>query len=206
MDKLICGMGIRELIKTIIREHLDEQNIINEYDSNDSFLSNYDTAIKYAYDNIEEVGVAFDGYDEDPDSIQSSYSRDKYIELIELYVDKYNELKEEESVTIYRLVKLNSIEDLDINEIGKHWSFEREGVGAYGEKHPNIGMIKTGKPFILEGEVNPKYIDWVYGFHSFIWYGEDQWECALRKDAKVKINSINDNELVEPIVAIVGDY
>lgn len=199
-------MELRRFIATTIREYLNEQKVLNEYNSTDSFLSNYDTATKYAYDNIDGVAEAFDDYEEDPDDIQASYSRDKYIELIDLYVDKYNELKTQNTVTIYRLIMLNSINDLDINNIGKHWSFEESGVGAYGEQHPNRGMMKTGKFFILEGEVNPKYIDWIYGFNSFIWYGEDQWECALIKGAKVVINSINDKELEQPINAIVSDY
>ena len=199
-------MELRKFIKTTIREYLNEQQMLNEYNSSDIFLSNYETARKYAYDNIDDVAEAFDDYDENPDDIHASYSRDKYVELIDLYVDKYNELKTQNTVTIYRLIMLNSINDLDINNIGKHWSFEESGVGAYGEQHPNRGMMQTGKPFILEGDVSPKYIDWVYGFSSFIWYGEDQWECALIKGSKVVINSINNKELEQPINAIVGDY
>jgi hypothetical protein len=123
-----------------------------------------------------------------------------------MYVDKYNKLKNEYNITIYRLIKLNSINDLDLTNIGKHWSFEESGVGAYGEQHPKRGMMSTGEPFVLEAEVNPKDIDWIYGFNSFIWYGEDQWECALNKGAKVTINKINDDELETPIIAVVGDH
>lgn len=199
-------MKLKNIITNTIVEYLNEDKILKEYNSNDSFLSNYESARKYAYDNIDDVAEAFDAYDEDPDDIHASYSRDNYIELIDLYVDKYNELKTQNSVTIYRLIKLNSLKDLDINNIGMHWSFEEDGVGAYGEQHPNRGMMSTGKSFVLEGVVNPKYIDWIYGFSSFIWYGEDQWECALIKGAKVIINSINNKELNKPLNTIVGDY
>lgn len=199
-------MKLKNIITNTIVEYLNEDKILKEYNSNDSFLSNYESARKYAYDNIDDVAEAFDAYDEDPDDIHASYSRDNYIELIDLYVDKYNELKTQNSVTIYRLIKLNSLKDLDINNIGMHWSFEEDGVGAYGEQHPNRGMMRTGKSFVLEGVVNPKYIDWIYGFNSFIWYGEDQWECALIKGAKVIINSINNKELNKPLNTIVGDH
>lgn len=199
-------MKLKNIITNTILEYLNEGEILKEYNSNDSFLSNYESARKYAYDNIDDVAEAFDAYDEDPDDIHASYSRDYYIELIELYVDKYNELKTQNSVTIYRLIKLNSLKDLDINDIGMHWSFDKNGVGAYGEQHPNRGMMTTGKSFVLEGDVNPKYIDWVYGFNSFIWYGEDQWECALIKGAKVIINSINNKKLNKPLNTIVGDH
>lgn len=199
-------MKLKNIITNTILEYLNEGEILKEYNSKDSFLSNYESAIKYAYDNIDDVAEAFDAYDEDPDDIHASYSRDYYIELIELYVDKYNELKTQNSVTIYRLIKLNSLKDLDINNIGMHWSFYEDGVGAYGGHHPNRGMMRTGKSFVLEGAVNPKYIDWIYGFNSFIWYGEDQWECALIKGAKVTINSINNKKLNKPLNAIVGDH
>lgn len=199
-------MKLKNIITNTIVEYLNEDKILKEYNSNDSFLSNYESAKKYAYDNIDDVAEAFDAYDEDPDDIHASYSRDNYIELIDLYVDKYNELKTQNSVTIYRLIKLNSLKDLDINNIGMHWSFEEDGVGAYGEQHPNRDMMRTGKSFVLEGVVNPKYIDWIYGFNSFIWYGEDQWECALIKGAKVIINSINNKKLNKPLNTIVGDH
>lgn len=197
---------MKNLITTTIKNILSEERTLLEYNSTDSFLSNYDTAMKYAYDHIDDVAETFDYYEENPDDIQTSYRRDNYIDLINLYVDKYNELKKQNVVTIYRLVKLNSIDDLQVDNIGMHWSFEKDGVGAYGENHPKKYMMQTGKPFILEGNVNPKYIDWVYGFQSFIHYGEDQWECALVKGAKVLINAINDEELNQPIEAIVGDY
>jgi len=121
-------MNINKIIETTIKEFL------KEYNENDSFLSNFDIAIKYAYDNIDEVAEAFDEYKKNPDNVYASYAREKYIDLIDQYVDKYNELKNETSVTIYRLIKLNSLKDLDINNIGKHWSFEKNGVGAYGEQ------------------------------------------------------------------------
>lgn len=190
----------------ILRIIKEEINALNEYDNEDSFLKNYETAKRYAYENIDDVAEAFDEYNENPEDINNSYRKDKYVELIDLYVDKYNELKNNNNVTIYRLIKLNSLNDLDANNIGKHWSFEKSGVGAYGEQHPNRGMMKTGKSYILEGLVDSKNIDWIYGFNSFVWYGEDQWECALNKGAIVKILKINDNVLKKPINSIVGDY
>lgn len=198
-------MKLIRVVKTAISEYLNEQQMLREFDNNDSFLSNYESAKKYAYDNIDGVAEAFDAFDENPD-IHTSFSKDNYVDLINTYVNKYNELKSEDSVTIYRLIKLDTIGDLDVNDIGKHWSFEVDGVGAYGEQHPKRGMMKTGKPFILQGEVNPKHIDWIYGFSSFIWYGEDQWECALLKGARVQIISINNEELEQPLTAVVGDH
>ena len=192
------------LIKIIKEEII--LKALNEYNSEDSFLSSYDTAFKFAYENIDDVAEAFDKYDENPDNVQAEYSRDKYIELIDLYVDKYNELKNKNFVTIYRLIMLDNLKDLNLQEIGSHWSFEENGVGDYGGSHPQQGTFKNPKPFILEGIVNPNDINWTYGFHSFIWYGEDQWECALLKDAKVTIIKINGQKLSKPLIGIVGNY
>lgn len=179
---------------------------LKEYSNKDIFLSTYDTAEKYALQNIDDVKDTFEEYKQNPEDIQVSYMYDQYVDRIQEYVDKYNELKNLSSVRIYRQVNLISINDLDINNIGMHWSFEKEGVGAYGEQHPNRGMMNKGKPFILEGTTTPNNIDWIYGFHSFIWYGDEQWEAALEKGSTVVIDKINNELLKQPIKAIVGDH
>lgn len=186
-------------MKIIISEQ-QLKRLIYEYNHEDSFLNSYDTAIKFAYENIDDVTEAFDNYDEDPNNIHNEFYRDMYIERIELYVDKYKELMNDDSVIIYRMIALDSIDNLDINNIGTYWSFELDGVGVYG-----LTNNKNNTKYTLEAIVHPKDIDWVHGFHSFIWYGEDQWECSLNSDAKVTIISINDKELDKPISATAGD-
>ena len=128
------------------------------------------------------------------------------MDLIHSYINKYNELKNKDSIEIYRLVKLNEEKDLDKKNIGMHWSFSPDGVGDYGGDHPKRVAHGTGNSFVLTGNVDPQFIDWVYGFSSFMWYGEDQWECALLKGAKVTITKINDKVLNKPIVAKVGNH
>jgi hypothetical protein len=190
-------------IKSIV---LQEIHKLYEYSIEDKFLSSYESAEEYAYDNIGDVAEAFDEYKEKPDDIRAEYSYNQYVERIELYVDKYNELKNENTITIYRLVKLDSISDLDLNDIGMHWSFEKDGVGDYGGHHPKQSYYKDPKSYVLTGYANPDDIDWIYGFNSFIWYGEEQWECALNTGAEVKIVEINDEELNPPLTAHVGQH
>lgn len=168
-----------------------------EYNSDDSFLSDFKQARKYAYDNIDGVADSFDHFEENPDDGLAEHGVNHYDYLISSYNDKYLELADKDEVTIYRLVMLKSEQSLDINNIGSHWSFEEDGVGNYGGSN-----TEDDKSFILEAIANPKDIDWVYGFSSFIWYGEDQWECALNRNSKVKIISINDEE--RDIDAVVG--
>ena len=188
-------------LRKLIRE-----TILSEYNDKDSFLNDFESAKQWANVHIDEVGTAIEDHDADPNDDILQHHYDNYMDLIYLYVNKYNELKNKDSVEIYRLVKLNEEKDLDNKNIGMHWSFKPEGVGDYGGMHPKRLALNKGKSFVLTGTVDPKFIDWAYGFSSFMWYGEDQWECALLKGAKVTITKINDKELDKPILAKVSSH
>lgn len=146
-------------------------------------LSSSSTAYEWALENVDGVSDA-DG---------------PYVELnenrAEQYSDKYNDVMSESSIKLYRAVCLKKIEDLNLDKVGTHWSFTPEGVGCYG----TMKEIPGSKEFILTGKVNPKDIDWEYGFTSFMWYGEDQWECALNPGAPVEILKIDAKVLENPL-------
>jgi hypothetical protein len=149
-------------------------------------LSSPGTAYNWAVENIPDLN------DEDQPEYQELH-RERAGE----YSSKYNEVNRKPSLTIYRAVCLNDISELDLKKIGTHWSFDPGGVGCYGS-----GRGKTGnKTFVLTGIVNPKDIDWEYGFTSFMWYGEDQWECALNQSAPVQIVKIDQKQLEKPLKA-----
>jgi len=84
------------------------------------------------------------------------------------------------------------------DNIGTHWSFEKHGAGVYGELPSGLG--KSTQDILLTGTTEPKYVDWEYCFTSFIYYGEDQWECALDDGSPVRITHINDKP-IEPILS-----
>ena len=46
----------------------------------------------------------------------------------------------------------------------------------------------------MVGEIAPRHVDWEYGFTSFMYYGEDQWEISLENNSPVAI------------VALLGAY
>lgn len=188
---------LRKFIKEII---------FLEYNKVDSFLSNSELAKKHAYERIDDVSDAIDNYNKNPEDNIAIHQYEYYMGLIDMYVDKYNELKNKNFVEIYRLIKLKEENELDTKNIGTHWSFVIDGVGAYGGTHPKRLPLNNGKSFVLTGHVDPKFIDWKYGFDSFIWYGEDQWECALLKGARVAIIKINDKVLDKPIIGKVGNH
>ena len=84
------------------------------------------------------------------------------------------------------------MKDIDWSGIGTHWSFEKSGAGVYGE------AMREGKgtqDIILTGITHPQYIDWEYCFTSFMYYGEDQWECALDEGSPITITHINNKQV-----------
>jgi hypothetical protein len=167
----------------------------------EAVLENSEEAEKYALENIDSVQEAFEKKEEGD---SSSYNY--YLEEIEEYVDIYHGAKRKNEIEIYRALVLNSADDLDLNNIGKHWSFKKEGAGVYGGGHPMAGMFKDGRSFLLTGIVNFKDIDWLYGFHSYVWYGESQSECALKEGAIIKVIAIDDQQLDNPIIGAVGKH
>lgn len=117
-------------------------------------------------------------------------------ERTEIYCCQSWQVQRAGAVDIFRLVVLTDIQDLDPTQIGSHWSFEREGVGDYGL---NRGRLPGEKDWLLAGRVNLADIDWEYDLASFLYYGEAQWECALRVGARVPILAINGNPLPQPM-------
>ena len=108
-------------------------------------------------------------------------------ERLNEYISKYNEVKSKTQLEIYRVVVLENIAQLDLKNIGIHWSFEKSGAGDYGL---NRSKTKKDKTYKLTAIINPKDICWEYGLTSFMWYGADQWECALNEKAKVTVTKI----------------
>ena len=168
-----------------------------------SFLSTPQQAWEWAKENVD---IEFTEDDlRDTSLSESERNRlESHIEMnkerASLYSIKYNYIKKNSgNIVIYRVIKVLSFDNIDWDNIGTHWSFEKEGAGAYGDIRPNI--IKKGADILLTGMVNVKDIDWAYCFTSFMYYGEAQWECALDDGAKVIITHVNNEKLNSPIQA-----
>lgn len=168
--------------KQIVKENLD--------------LSNRDNVITWLDKNAPESIFDDDG------NIDWGYTDpmtgDDLEMLINTYMEKYDEVISEYEIEIYRLVKLNTINDLDLKNIGVFWSFDKNGVGAYG-----VGKNFTGnKSFILNAIVKIEDIDWEQGFYSFLGYGKSEMECYVKKGSECLITHINETELNVPIMGI----
>ena len=138
-------------------------------------LSHFSDAKEWVKENVDDV-----------------YNGEEYQEMVgderlNEYISKYNEVKSKTQLEIYRVVVLENIAQLDLKNIGIHWSFEKSGAGDYGL---NRSKTKKDKTYKLTAIINPKDICWEYGLTSFMWYGADQWECALNEKAKVTVTKI----------------
>jgi len=114
-------------------------------------------------------------------------------DLIDTYIDKYKSVSNLPIAQIYRMVLLNTIDDLDLNNVGVFWSFDENGAGFYDIK-------KTGDYlFILTATVNTNDIDWKQGFFSFLLYGKTEFDCYMKKGAPCIITHINGEKLSKPL-------
>jgi len=176
---------IRKIIRKVIEESAPPFD-----------LSNYDSAEAYAIESV-------DGVKEDMEEYEGV---SVYIDRIYEYVEKYNQTISQDTVEIYRGVKLDSVSDLVVDPVGTYWSFEKDGTGDYHGSYRDSGTDwkvpeKDSKLHILTAIVNPKDINWRHGFDSFMWYGEDQWECSLDTGVDVLITHIDDRKLEKSLKA-----
>jgi len=169
------------------------------------FLETPELAIQWAIENTDieswlpdEEVPEYEGAINVSEDQYKQALKDYYTERAEAYSAKYHQVKDLPQVTIYRSVMLKNIDDIDWDNVGTHWSFEKSGAGAYGDVSPTVR--KKGKEYVLTGVVEPQYIDWEYCFTSFMYYGEDQWECALDELSPITVTHVDDKP-INPIQA-----
>jgi len=118
-----------------------------------------------------------------------------------LYSDFAHDAYNAGRVQIYRaiLIRQNGRPHIRFDCLGKAWSRVYEGAGVYNPT-PAVG---NGQTVVLTGIVNPYDIDWEYGFASFVYYGEDQWEVSLLPKTPVLVTHIDDDR-IEPVKGSSG--
>jgi hypothetical protein len=192
MEQITEIKKLRKLIKNVIKEYLNTQQTLKE----NLDLSNRNNVIDWLSKNAPESIFDDDG---DIDwSYTDPMTGDDLETLIYTYMEKYEEVMYESEIEIYRMIMLNTINDLDLKNIGLFWSFEENGVGAYG-----VGKKFSGdKPFVINAIVNTDDIDWEQGFYSFLGYGKSEFECYMKRGSDCIITHINEKELQSPIKGI----
>lgn len=132
--------------------------------------------------NINDIDVAFNHF----------LNKNLNYELQENLEDSYYELKnliKNNTIKAYRLLNVDDINDIDKNNLGKHFTTDKENTTSddFLEKIGVIdfdGYYNYEKFFVVEVETNINNINWYETFNNRInYYGEDE------------INFINDKEL-----------
>lgn len=154
-----------------------------------SIMNDEESAIEY----LKSIDF-FDnhGFDEDDEII---------LDNIYNIVYKYRWLKDD-YVTIYRALDVPSFEDIDLNQVGYFWSFDRDGVGTYDSgvmndfnKNWSGNNKKETQVIVLTATTHKDNINWLGTLVSNAIYGEEQSECQLNKGSSITITHINDKEL-----------
>jgi len=163
----------RKKVKKKLIENV-ENNVFNSYKS----------MVQYALDN----------FDTDQEDELTDYEEDRVSD----YFYKYQELKDKQSFPIYRAIWADSVDDIDLDDIGIFWSFEKNGAKPQNK-------VNGDQIFILTANVSPDQLDWESGFLSYFHYGEDQWEANLGVNQEIEITEINFKPLNRPISARTGE-
>jgi hypothetical protein len=166
--------------------------ILKREENRCDYLENFKKAKRWAQENINDLPSSFYDNNEDKYSQEDIITKELIEKRIREYVTMYGEISPEDTITLYRAICVSTIKHIDFDAIGVYWSFKKEGADCYGANSEE-------KPrFILKGDLKGKDIDWEHGFYSFVWYGEEQWECALKKGSIITIKEINGEKLKNP--------
>jgi hypothetical protein len=116
------------------------------------------------------------------------------------YVGSIQGIVSHGSVRLYRVVRVPTTQDVVLSCLGKSWSMEASGAGAqisspYGKRAVYDVMIV--------GEVQARYIDWSFGFFSYLAYPQQQ-EISLLRHAPVSVLQIGDTKFDPPIMGSTG--
>lgn len=175
----------------LIPENFELSSNLLEAEESTLDLTNFADALQWAEKNVPD---AFSDSEEYIESVIHERIRD--------YIYKYKQVTSKPTITLYRAIVLKKdMSNLNLKNIGSHWSFEEKGAGSYGL---NRAMRKDETEFTFTGVAQTKDIDWEYGFTSFLYYGEEQWECALNPGAKVTLTHVDKKALPKPMIGVVG--
>lgn len=153
------------------------------------FLETVESAIEWA---LENVGDAEQDYPPGKSTF-SRVLRDKKEEEVAEYVDQFHEAMRSDRVTIWRRLEIPADQDpmdaIDWENLGIYWSFRESGAGVYAGH-----LAGPTDEVTIVATVMPADIDWEHGFTSFWYYGTEQFECALKPGAEIRVLRVEDTQ------------
>jgi len=155
---------LKQFIKTTIRE------LLNEYQNTNNIDSVFNDLMSEELTNIHDY---------------------EYRENLENSYDELKKLTVNNTIKAYRLLNVDDINDIDKNNLGKHFTTDKQNVTSddFLEKIGVIdfqGNYNYEKFFVVEVETNINNVDWYKTFDNRInYYGEDEINFINDKDLKI---------------------
>jgi len=161
-----------------------------------SFLRDGATAFRWALRHVGDL----ESYVEEMNEQHRGLGDEFYGERAEIYSDFARDVYRDGAVTIYRAVRVpldsegNPVVHFD--DLGKAWSKDPRGAGVFGVvPHSSVET----RDVVMTGLVKASDVDWEYGFTSFMYYGEDQWEVSLLPNVPVLVTHLDGVPITPPI-------
>jgi len=207
----------KEARKYTPRKPTEAEELLDELDSQfepldeDEARSNPSTAIPYFLENEDaafqwaDKNVDHGFWEEDDDKNRKAAGRDILQERASQYSEFCGDAYAEGEVRIFRAVRVpvnkHGKPRIQYDNLGTSWSAEERGAQVQGSV-PYKGPVTD---VIIEAVVSVDDIDWEFGYTSFVYYGEDQWEVAVKEGSDVRVEAVDGIHLKKPLLGNVGD-
>lgn len=122
-----------------------------------------DTVIMYMTKNLQKKGFEY-LYPEKED-IQSSLcmfrSQKEMLDHIDMVINLFESKFNQEIITIYRVLIIDNVNDIDLDNLGIYWSFEETGALNFARYNLH------GNCFLMKGQTSLKNIDFTTTFENY---------------------------------------
>lgn len=157
------------------------------------FNMNLDEVVAFAIDILDDMSYGLyqfgnDNYDDIDDSYNSilfETIEEAEDELYDICL-KFNNISKQNKIKIYRSIHINSIEDLNEEDLGECWAFDEKAARTFGY------MNVESPIFLMKGLTNSNNINWIeslkrYIINSLGHYGDEENELVIKDSYNVKV-------------------
>lgn len=166
-----------------IDEYIDEKNNQSKYFSNIGMNTEYAFDLIDYFDNYKDL---YPNYSED-----SEYNDDYFYNSVEEAYEQVNDILEffdslPNPIPIYRTIKVKSIDNIDYNDLGESWSYEKESAINFAKNNNNGNYLISGKTYFNN-------IDWKNTIKLYFLFSAD----VIDDSSEDEINIINSDDVFD---------
>lgn len=174
---------------------------MTQYRKVPAFLRDEEAAFLWAMEHAADVEF----YVERMNKRHPGLGDDFYRARAYAYSDFADDAYRRGTIEVFRAIEVPLDGDgnplINFGALGKSWSREEGGAGIYsGNPYGDIPLELV----TLTGTVKPSDVDWEYGYTSFLYYGEDQWEVSMLPNSPVLVTNLDEEVLPIPIEGNTG--